>query len=53
MNDVMKDYVKIDSILTRLAGRYPSNDAVWKGTASERLKVISDLILEELDNARK
>ena len=50
MKEVLKDYVKVESILSRLASRYPDNNSVWKGTVSERLKIITDLMLEELDN---
>lgn len=52
MEEVLKELAKVDSVLTKLSSRYPENNAVWTGTVSERLKVITDLMLEDLDNVR-
>lgn len=52
MEVLLKELAKVDSVVTKLASRYPENNAVWTGSISERLKIITDLMLEELNNER-
>jgi hypothetical protein len=45
--ELLRDFIKCDAIVNRLASKFPDDHRVWVGSVSERLAYIAGLLTHE------